>query len=105
MLFLCLLSVTSAYSQTQTQAKITATQENGFGRIVFDFKTLPTYKIRVTTGVLVVAFDEPVKLDPSKVAVNLGKYVGAARSDPDHRAVRFALTQSLSVARRGLEDL
>lgn len=81
----------------ETTGKIVATKEDGFGRIVFNFETLPKYKIKITTGVLVVAFDEPVDLDPNKVAINLSEYIGAARSDPDQRAVRFALTQSMSV--------
>ncbi len=96
-LSVCFAFFLSSSLLAQTAAKIVATQEDGFGRIVFSFENLPEYKIRVTTGVLVVAFDEQVEVDPSKVTINLSRYIGAARVDPDRRAVRFALAQSLSV--------
>ncbi|MBZ0218411.1 MAG: hypothetical protein K8F25_17775, partial [Fimbriimonadaceae bacterium] len=94
---LIVLCLPASASLAQSTSKIVATKENGYGRIVFNFDELPEYSIRVTTGVLVVAFDKPIQLDPAKAAVNLSEYVGAARSDPDQRAVRFALTQSMSV--------
>ncbi|WP_054207239.1 hypothetical protein [Bosea vaviloviae] len=66
----------------------------GFGRLslVFDEPT-PT-RIRVSNGVLVVAFGTSVKIDVAKIARELPAYVSVARVDPDGRGLRFALAKS-----------
>ena len=96
-LSLIILPLSTFSSFAQMPAEIVATTEDGFGRIVLKFERMPKYSIRVTTGVLVVAFDEPVDLDPRKVTVNLSDFIGAARVDPDRRAVRFALARTLRI--------
>lgn len=65
----------------------------GFGRLslVFDEPT-PT-RIRVSNGVLVVAFGNSVKIDVAKIARELPAFVSIARVDPDGRGLRFALAR------------
>ncbi|MDP3321608.1 MAG: hypothetical protein Q8S58_21000, partial [Bosea sp. (in: a-proteobacteria)] len=65
----------------------------GFGRLslVFDEPT-PT-RIRVSNGVLVVAFGTSVKVDVARIARELPAYVSIARIDPDGRGMRLALTR------------
>ncbi len=66
----------------------------GFGRLslVFDEPT-PT-RIRVSNGVLVVAFGASVKIDVAKIARELPAYISVARVDPDGRGLRFALART-----------
>lgn len=66
----------------------------GFGRLSLAFDEPVTTRIRVGNGVLVVAFDAPVKLDISKIAKELPDYVSVARIDPDGRGMRFGLAQN-----------
>jgi len=84
-------------AQAQIQSEVISQSKDGFGRLVLNFDRLPGYAIRVTTGVLVISFEEPVQMDISDVIENLKGYVGAGRLDPDKSAVRFALAQSLTV--------
>ncbi len=66
----------------------------GFGRLSMAFDEPVTTRIRVGNGVLVVAFDAPVRLDVSKIAKELPDYVSVARADPDGRGIRFGLARS-----------
>ncbi|WP_332684958.1 hypothetical protein [Bosea sp. (in: a-proteobacteria)] len=66
----------------------------GFGRLAFTFDEPVTTRIRVANGVLVVAFGQPVKVDPSRIARELPAYVSLARVDPDGRGLRFALART-----------
>ena len=51
-------------------------------------------RIRVSNGVLIVAFGSQVQVDVARIARELPNYVSVARVDPDGRGMRFALTQS-----------
>ena len=82
------------------QAKIEASQEKGFGRLVVSFKDrelLPHYTAKVTSSILVIEFREPTEVDVAQVPVDLGDYVSVARADPDGRAIRFALARTVHV--------
>lgn len=65
----------------------------GFGRLSLNFDEPTTTRIRTANGVLVVAFDAPVKLDISKIVKELPDYLSLVRSDPDGRGIRFALAR------------
>lgn len=66
----------------------------GFGRLSLTFDEPTTTRIRVANGVLVVAFDNSVKVDVAKIARELPAYVAIARADPDGRGLRFALART-----------
>lgn len=65
----------------------------GFGRLSLGFDEPTTTRIRTGNGVLVVAFDAPVKLDTSKIVKELPDYLSLVRIDPDGRGIRFALVR------------
>lgn len=65
----------------------------GFGRLALTFDEPVTTRVRVANGVVIVAFSQPVKLDPSRIARELPSYVSVARVDPDGLGLRLALTR------------
>lgn len=65
----------------------------GFGRLSLTFDEPTPTRIRVSNGVLVVAFGSSVKVDVAKIARELPAYVSIARVDPDGRGMRLALTR------------
>lgn len=67
--------------------------QQGFGRLAISFDGPTTTRARVSNGVLIVAFSEPVTVDIAKIANELPGYISVARLDPDRRGLRFALTR------------
>lgn len=65
----------------------------GFGRLALTFDEPVTTRVRISNGVVVIAFSQPVKLDPSRIARELPTYVSVARVDPDGLGLRLALTR------------
>ncbi|MBN9450985.1 MAG: hypothetical protein J0I42_03445 [Bosea sp.] len=65
----------------------------GFGRLSLTFDEPIQTRIRVSNGVLIVAFGGQVQVDVARIARELPNYVSVARLDPDGRGMRFALTQ------------
>lgn len=65
----------------------------GFGRLSLTFDEPVQTRIRVSNGVLIVAFGNQVQVDIARIARELPNYVSVARVDPDGRGMRFALTQ------------
>jgi len=65
----------------------------GFGRLSLTFDEPVQTRIRVSSGVLIVAFGSQVQVDVERITRELPNYVSVARVDPDGRGMRFALTQ------------
>lgn len=82
------------------EASVQITAEPNYGRLVINFPSenlLPKYTISTDNGVLVVNFDNPVKIAVDRVASVLGQYVMIARADPEQRGARFALARGVRV--------
>lgn len=79
------------------EATVEAKEETGYGRIVLSFDQLPSFDARVTTGVLVVTFADPISVSMEGVVGAMPSYVTAARRDPDGLAVRMALSRPVTV--------
>ena len=97
-LLVLLLPVTQAFADDI--AKLFATSEKGFGRVIIDFPNrydLPPYKISSTNGVLAVEFDQPVAFSVPDIQAAVPDYVTIARVDSDGRGIRFGLRSTLSV--------
>jgi hypothetical protein len=97
-LFFALLLAAPALANDK--AKLIATSEQGYARIVIDFpnrQDLPRYHIRSTNGVLAVQFDQPVDLSLPDIASALPEYVTVARQDSDGKGIRFGLTTPFTV--------
>ena len=76
-------------------SSIHGSEMSGFGRIIFSFERLPVIETNQINGVLILNFDRPIDLDPSRLGFEIPNYISGARLDPDKRAVRFALAKSL----------
>ncbi len=77
--------------------KVTASREEGFGRIIIDFSDLPKFQDELTSGIFVLSFDDPVSVDAAPILEAIPGYVGLVRRDPDGRALRFALKRPFEV--------
>jgi tetratricopeptide (TPR) repeat protein len=69
----------------------------GYGRIILSFSTAPRTAARISNGVLVVSFSEPSTVSIDRIMRDMPAYVSMARSDPDGRGLRFALTKGYKV--------
>ncbi|ADZ69971.1 hypothetical protein [Polymorphum gilvum] len=75
-------------------ATLEAFPAQGYGRMILTFKDrtlLPYYDAAVTSGVLRIAFENPIAIDVDDVPLQLSDYIAIARRDPDGSAIRFAL--------------
>ena len=70
----------------------------GYGRLVVRLDVEIDAEVRVSSGVLIVQFKQPVDISVDRITAGASQYFGAARRDPDGRAVRFALQQKLKVS-------
>ncbi|MGL5448059.1 MAG: hypothetical protein ACRDBL_12200, partial [Rhabdaerophilum sp.] len=73
------------------RGQVTASEMQGFGRLVFAFDVPIGAKLRVQNSVLIIEFDQSVTLDPDKLPVQVPAYIGIARLDPDGRSIRIGL--------------
>ncbi len=82
---------------TPAKAEISAVTTGGYARLIFHFdQQLPT-EVKVTGGVLVIGFSQPVDLQTAQLPNLLQNYVTAVRRDPDGKSLRFALSQRVTV--------
>ena len=70
----------------------------GYGRLVVRLDVEMEAEVRISSGVLIVQFKQPVDIAVDRITAGAGQYFGAARRDPDGKAVRFALQQKLKVS-------
>lgn len=87
--------VDGAFAALDVRAR--ASEENGYARLILQFDQMPSVQARVSNGILVLTFSEPVTLSPDKLALALANYVSAARVDPDGKAFRMALSRRVTV--------
>ncbi len=81
-------------------ADVAASEQQGYGRVVITFKDrnlLPAYDARVSSGVLKISFEAPVRLSVAAVPNALPNFLTVARHDPDGTAIRFALSKEVKV--------
>ena len=93
---LCVVAMVQATTAVaQTKGTVRGMEMNGYGRMILTLQDMPTVQTSVASGVLIVTFQSPVSIDPEKLPSELPNYIGAARRDPDGRALRFALGRNL----------
>ncbi len=86
-----LTSMCSAYAQGDV-ATIRGSEERNFGRLLLTLPSAQKVTARVSSGVLMISFSEPVSLSADRLQRELPRYVSVARIDPDGLGVRMALT-------------
>lgn len=79
------------------RGEATVATTGGYARLVIRTAQQVDAQIRVTGGVLVVQFRHPVAVAVDRITGSAGDYFGAARRDPDGRALRFALKGKFKV--------
>jgi tetratricopeptide (TPR) repeat protein len=72
---------------------VSAVVENGFARLVFNLGSDVESQVRIANNIVVISFDRPVDLNVDRLREGTGDYIGAARRDPDGKAVRLALAR------------
>jgi hypothetical protein len=101
-ILLVLALMAAGPAAAQAQAQLTATSEEGYGRLVLSFPgrtELPSYNLRYENGVISITFAEPVAMDVPDIALSVPDYVSVARLDPDGRGLRIGLRRSLNLNR------
>ncbi|MCX7315217.1 MAG: tetratricopeptide repeat protein [Alphaproteobacteria bacterium] len=86
-------SVAQPIQGVRGEASVTTT--GGYARIVIRTAADVESQVRMTSGILVIQFRQPVNVAVDRLGSAAGEYIGAARRDPDGRALRFALTQKV----------
>jgi tetratricopeptide (TPR) repeat protein len=94
-----MLAPNAALAQAQgVRGEASITTTGGFGRIVIRTAADIESQVRMTSGILVIQFRQPVNVAVDRLGTGASEYIGAARRDPDGRALRFALTQKVKVS-------
>ena len=86
-----------AEPQPRATAKVQAGDRDGYARIVLKFDRMLETRTRVSNGIIVVGFSEPVNLPVDRIENAIASYVSGARRDPDAKALRIALARRVVV--------
>jgi len=71
--------------------------KEGYARLVFTLAEETDAEVRLSNGILIVAFGKAVDVSVDRIPLAAASYVGAARRDPDGAAVRLALNRKVTV--------
>ncbi len=91
-----LLSATPSIGQA-AEGSAVASEMNGFGRLIITLDKPVKAVARSSNGILVIEFEEAVRIDHTKLPIEAPEYIAVSRHDPDRRTLRFALTQPFKV--------
>ncbi len=86
----------AAAQAVRGEASITI--NGGYGRLLIRMASEVEAQARLSGGVLVIEFKRPVDIAVDRIAANARGYIGAARRDPDGRALRFALARKVRLS-------
>jgi tetratricopeptide (TPR) repeat protein len=76
---------------------VSAAVENGFARLIFNLGDDVDSQVRVANNIVVVSFDRPVDVNVDRLRQGAPDYIGAARRDPDGKAIRIALARHVTM--------
>ncbi len=98
--FICVWMPFIDGAKAAERAQILATEEAGFGRLVFTFPDrieLPPYKIKYDNGILAIEFESSVSIALPDMAATLPAYATIARQDPDGKGIRIGLRAAFNL--------
>ncbi len=95
LLLLAALAAPSVAAPLKTTVAVTV--NDGYARLVFTAGEYLDATAHVAGSVLIIDFAQPVDVSVDRVAEQAPDYIGAARTDPDGKAVRMALAQNVTV--------
>ncbi len=78
-------------------AEISVATSSGYARLVFTFATETEADVRLSNGIIVIAFKKPIEVNVERIAIGASGYVSAARRDPDGTGIRLALARKVTV--------
>lgn len=81
----------------QFKGTVTADVGGGYARLVFTLGDEIDASVHTAGNVLIISFDKPVFISVDRLAEQASDYIGAARHDPDGRAIRIALERKVTV--------
>lgn len=81
----------AAQDDSRPQAKVSASVQGGFARVMFDWNDEVVGSAQVADGVVVISFNKSFDADTDAISKALEPYVALVRRDPDGKALRFAL--------------
>ena len=96
-LFLVALVLPRPAAAEAVKGTVSVVVENGFARLVFVLGDDVESQVRVANNIIVISFDRPVDVNVDKLGASADGYIGAARHDPDGKAVRIALGRKVTV--------
>ena len=79
------------------EADVTASVSGGYARLVFSMSDYDAASVRQEGSVLIIRFNTPLDVTVDRLAAQAPDYIGAARRDPDGKAVRLALARKVTV--------
>ncbi len=79
------------------KGSVSAAVENGFARLIFTLGNDVESQVRVANNIVIISFDRPVDVNVDHIRDGSRDYIGAARRDPDGKAVRLALTRRVTM--------
>ncbi len=79
------------------RGEATLSTSGGYARFVFKMTEAVEAQTRVSGNVLVIFFARPVNIQVDRINAGATDYIGAARRDPDGRALRFALARKVKI--------
>ncbi len=97
LLFAALITYLPITAQAEITAQVSVKAEKGYGRIVLRFFERPSYRVKISDGVLIISFNEVINLKIEQFMKPLSEYFTVGRADPDGKSYRFALTQKMKL--------
>src|SRR5208282_288806 len=90
-LFTIAIAVPRSTMADPIKAGVAASVSGGYARLVFSMSEYDEASVRQAGNVLIISFKQPLDVSVDRLAVQAPGYIGAARRDPDGKAVRLAL--------------
>ncbi len=86
-----------ATAAAAAEARVKASYENGYARIVIRDAAISQPRTEITDGLVFIDLEKAIDVDLSDIPAAIPRAVSAARLDPDGRGIRLALTREFRI--------
>lgn len=87
----------SAQSAPPLKAGVSVSVDGGYARLIFTATGYIDATARVAGNVLIINFQQPIAVSVARIPDAAPAYIGAARTDPDGKAIRMALERPVTL--------
>lgn len=94
---LIMLCLFAAPARAAVNGEVKLSKEDGFTRLAFHFDEQVGIEVSRKGTVLILSFAQPVDISVEQLATSAPDLIGAARRDPDGRAIRIALVHKVKL--------